>query len=280
MSQDPGELTRQGMVVGGGRDQEERGVETVLPYARGQRLGGRTFQCDATAVRSRGGMRAFALLDGIGDSEVVREWTRAQARLLAEGGLRHGEAYSAVRALHAVCAYEAQQPGAPEVGAVAVLAVMVPGRPVTLAWCGDARAYLYEPDGEGPVLLTRDHNQRQRALDAGQYAPPGWRHSVTSALGDLAPDPEIGEIALGQVDGGRLLLASDGAYEPVHDHSAEREWATALAAPTLVDAVRQLLDTTVWWTPEEADADNATVLVTDLPHLRTARGGDRAGGGV
>ncbi|MEU8893922.1 PP2C family serine/threonine-protein phosphatase [Streptomyces sp. NPDC048442] len=114
-------------------------MTVVVPYARGQRLGGRRFQCDATAVRSRGGARTFALLDGIGDSEVVQEWTRAQARFLAEGGLRHGEAYSALRALHAVCAYEAQQPGALEVGAVAVLAVLVPGKPVSLAWCGDAR---------------------------------------------------------------------------------------------------------------------------------------------
>ncbi|MGW7412738.1 hypothetical protein [Streptomyces sp. NPDC054863] len=58
-----------------------------------------------------------------------------------------------------------------EVAAVAVLAVRVPGKPITLAWCGDARAYLHEPDGEGPVLLTHDHNQRQRALDSGRYAP-------------------------------------------------------------------------------------------------------------
>ncbi|MFI5802056.1 hypothetical protein [Streptomyces sp. NPDC051561] len=106
-------------------------------------------------------MRAYALLDGIGDTLLVREWTRENAYFLAGDGIEHGEAYGALRAVSAVCAVGARRPGAAEVGAVAVLAVVVPGKPVTVAWCGDARACHQPAGGGAPVLLTRDHNLRQ-----------------------------------------------------------------------------------------------------------------------
>ncbi|WP_433544542.1 hypothetical protein ACQPZG_05095 (plasmid) [Streptomyces sp. CA-294286] len=70
-------------------------------YARWQGQGSRRFQYDATAVRTRDGVRSYALLDGIGDTLLVREWTREQARFLAQGGIQHGEAYGALRALFA-----------------------------------------------------------------------------------------------------------------------------------------------------------------------------------
>jgi hypothetical protein len=41
--------------------------------------------------------------------------------------------------------------------------------------------------------------------------------SVPSSLEDPDPNPQIGERELGSVAGCRLLLASDGAYEPFHD---------------------------------------------------------------
>jgi hypothetical protein len=148
-------------------------------------------------------VRSYGLLDGIGDTELVRKWTRENVRFLAEGGLEHGEAYGAPRALSAVGAVEARRPGAVEDGAVAVLAVVVPEKPVTIVWCGDARAYHQPAGGGDPVLLTRDHNMRQQALDAGRRnVPDDWRHVVHSHLADITttrpsgrPHSPPGEVA-------------------------------------------------------------------------------------
>ncbi|CAM5287254.1 serine/threonine protein phosphatase [Streptomyces spiroverticillatus] len=233
-------------------------------YARRQDQGSRRFQCDATAVRTRGGVRSYALLDGIGDTALVREWTRENTRFLAEGGIEHGEAYGALRALSAVCAVEARRPGAAEVGAVAVLAVVVPGKPVTIAWCGDARAYHQPAGGREPVLLTQDHNLRQQALDAGRRdVPDDWRHVVYSHLADTGDDPAIGQAALPTGSGGRLLLASDGAYECFHDYGQEAVLADVLQEITPARAVRRMLDFTAQWA--RSYADNATALIADLP---------------
>ncbi|MFF5475458.1 hypothetical protein [Streptomyces achromogenes] len=69
----------------------------VTSYATAQRPGDRAFQCDATAVfTAPDGTRAYALLDGVGDTPAVRSWTRTAARRLAhaaesadaEAGLR------------------------------------------------------------------------------------------------------------------------------------------------------------------------------------------------
>ncbi|WP_318199190.1 hypothetical protein [Streptomyces sp. SCL15-4] len=45
----------------------------VTSYATAQRPGDRAFQCDATAVcTAPDGTRAYALLDGVGDTAAVR----------------------------------------------------------------------------------------------------------------------------------------------------------------------------------------------------------------
>ncbi|MEU8893358.1 hypothetical protein [Streptomyces sp. NPDC048442] len=64
--------------------------------------------------------------------------------------------------------------------------------------------------------------------------------------------------------GCRLLLASDGAYEPFHGFALEEEFGRALAVPGPADAVPLLLlDAAARWAPDRAD--HASVLVTGLP---------------
>jgi serine/threonine protein phosphatase PrpC len=46
-----------------------------------------------------------------------------------------------------------------------VVAVKAPGKPLTVAWCGDSRAYLMERGIA--VRLTEDHNKRQSRTAAG-----------------------------------------------------------------------------------------------------------------
>ncbi|MEV7676725.1 hypothetical protein [Streptomyces sp. NPDC088752] len=71
----------------------------VKTHAVAQRPGDRMFQCDATAVCTMpGGARAYALLDGVGDTRPVRAWTRTAARRLARAAAGHSDAEVGLRA--------------------------------------------------------------------------------------------------------------------------------------------------------------------------------------
>ncbi|WP_329020351.1 PP2C family protein-serine/threonine phosphatase [Streptomyces sp. NBC_01601] len=235
----------------------------MRPYATAQLIGTRGNQCDAAAVftNRRTGARAYVLLDGIGSTAEVREWTRAAARRLARTAARRG-AEPGLRAVYD--AYAAERGGyGPK--AVAVVAVTRPGEPVEVAWCGDARAYLVANGTARKV--TDDHNLRR--------VFGGRRNIVTSCLGSSKTDDEVkyryGHAAIESVShpagNFRLLLASDGAYDPHED--ARRDLANLLTgAPRdaarrfATDAVTQALAASS--DPDDQHADNATCLVADL----------------
>lgn len=234
-------------------------------YAAAQLTGLRDNQCDATAVFTdrRTGARAYVLLDGIGDTVDVQEWTRAAARRLARTAARRGDAELGLRAVYDAYA----ERGGDGPNAVAVVAVTVPGMPMTIAWCGDARAYLVV-DGAAQKL-TDDHNLRR--------VFGGRRNIVTSYLGSAHTDDEVKyRFGHAAIESGshpaanvRLLLASDGAYDPHEDaghnlanlltgtprQAARRFNATAVTESL---AASRALD------PNRPYADNATVLVADL----------------
>ncbi|MDT0377259.1 mucin-2 [Streptomyces sp. DSM 42041] len=235
-----------------------------MAHAARQRIGNRSHQCDATATHTIDGTRAYALLDGIGSSSEVQEWTRATARRLATAAAACGSAETGLRALHAWAAAEEgrSDPWSDLPTACAVVAVHTPRRPLTVAWCGDARAYHLPAGGDTARLLTRDHNMRQVMLDNG-YPParirPGRRNIVVSYLGHTDGEPLIGNDITEPE--GRLLLASDGAYEPLADGCVPLE--PLLAAGDPATAARALVTTAIDNAPAKR-ADNATALVADL----------------
>lgn len=241
-------------------------MPTARTYAPAQLIGTRSHQCDATAVRTVDGLRAYALLDGIGSSDNVRDWTRTMARRLAAAAARMGDAESGLRRVHAAAAAEPDRsaPWADLPAAVAVVAIHEPGsRLLNIAWCGDARAYLYE-DGWARRLTT-DHNMRQELLDAGREPGRYARNTVTSYLGDTDPKPAIGAAGITLSSRGdgcpRLLLASDGAYEPIED--AHRDIGAFLYGAPVVSIARNLVDVATRLA-DPAHTDNATVLVAEL----------------
>ncbi|MCX4451730.1 hypothetical protein [Streptomyces sp. NBC_01789] len=100
-------------------------------------------------------------------------------------------------------------------------------------------------------------------IDHGITPGPYDRNLVTSYLGNTETSPEDGERDLiGSTVrplGGRLLLASDGAYEPLEDSA--RDLSQYLSgAPT--EAARTFVQAAVAHAP--ARADNATALVADI----------------
>ncbi|MFF8883856.1 PP2C family serine/threonine-protein phosphatase [Streptomyces flaveolus] len=128
-------------------------------YATAQHTGTDPGQCDATAVRtSPDGTRAYVLLDGIGRRETTHRWALGAARHIARTAAHRGSAESALRHVYNLCRQDAIHYGYSD-KAAAVVAVKPPGKPLTVAWCGDSRAYLMERGIA--VRLTDDHNKRR-----------------------------------------------------------------------------------------------------------------------
>ncbi|WP_327385043.1 PP2C family protein-serine/threonine phosphatase [Streptomyces sp. NBC_01207] len=233
------------------------------PHAVAALIGDRTHQCDATATdhNAATGATAFVLLDGIGSTPAVQKFTVEAAHRLASAAAHDGDAATALAAVHA--AYVRQPDPFNHHNACAVVAVTLPGKPLTVAWCGDARAYFLTPSG---VLsrLTVDHNMEQVALDAGRNPGPYDHNAVTSCLGDVATErrpghrPALGAVSLPQWRG-RLLLASDGAYRPLEQSGARLgNYLTG----TCEEAAHDVVESGVAMSPPHAD--NATALVADL----------------
>ncbi|MFD5491591.1 PP2C family protein-serine/threonine phosphatase [Streptomyces sp. NPDC127091] len=233
-------------------------------YATAQLIGDRSHQCDATAISTApSGARAYVLLDGIGSSDEVQAWTRRTARRLARAAATAGDALAGLTRIYDQAAEEPDRrhPFVELPAACAVVAVTRTDGTLTIAWCGDSRAYLLV-DGE-LEQLTVDHNMRQVRIDRGEPFGPRSRNQVTSYLGSTATEPEPGERPLlGSVQrpaNGRLLLASDGAYEPLEDSC--RDLAKLLDG-TPAEAARAFTRAAI--DHASAHADNATVLVADI----------------
>ncbi|MFD7980264.1 PP2C family protein-serine/threonine phosphatase [Streptomyces sp. NPDC059071] len=251
---------------------------TPRPYATAQTIGDRSHQCDATTITTTAeGVTAYALLDGIGSTEAVRKWTLAAAGNLSRTAAHAGDAAAGLRATYEQYAAEADRydPFAYEEMpmACAVVAVVAPGKPTTIAWCGDARAYAITADGQA-IRLTQDHNLR-RVWPPRNGHNGGNRNVITSCLGATETDaqterlhnhPAI-EAHMLPADPVRLLLASDGAYEPYED--AGRALAPLLTGTSLDAIARRFVDGAVETSraarSDDPYADNATVLITDIP---------------
>jgi PPM family protein phosphatase len=239
-------------------------------YATAQLIGDRSHQCDATAVHTApSGARAYVLLDGIGSSDEVRAWTRDAARKVARAAARRSDAEAGLRAVYDRYGANPDRQGPWGFGpkACAVVAVTAPGQPLTVAWCGDARAYILV---RGTVVrLTQDHNLRR------VYPPNdlhgGNRNIVTSCLGNYESDQEVkdryGHPAIEAVTRGpedcRLLLASDGAYEPIEDAGYQLSKFLIGDVDECAEAFVEHAVTTAR-AVEDPHADNATVLIADI----------------
>ncbi|MET8411705.1 protein phosphatase 2C domain-containing protein [Streptomyces sp. NPDC005195] len=232
-----------------------------MAHASAQLIGDRSHQCDATATATHSGARAYVLCDGIGSSDEVQAWTLTAARRIARAAARHADAETGLRAVydHYAAEPERSSPFTDLPNACAAVAVTVPGKPLTVAWCGDVRAYTLTPSGT-LRCLTADHNSRR--------VFGGSRNRVTSYLGATESDKECKaryqhpaiESATGPTGACRLLLASDGAYEPLEDSARDlTHYLTGTPKHAATDFVTAAID------HASSHADNATVLISDIP---------------
>lgn len=101
----------------------------------------------------------------------------------------------------------------------------VTGEQMYIGWCGDSRAYRFNPV-DGLKRLSRDHSYVQELVDAGSLSEDlafDHPHSniITRSLGDVnsVARPEIREYSLR--NGDIIMLCSDGLCGVLRDHEIE-----------------------------------------------------------
>jgi len=143
-------------------------------------------------------------------------------------------------------------------GSTVVLAWII-GEQVYVGWCGDSRAYRYNP-ASGLEQLSHDHSYVQELVDSGKLSPAlAFDHPnsniITRSLGDLRQEarPDVQRYPLNNND--VILLCSDGLSGVLRD--SEIESVIAANADSMEDC-RQAL----WTTSEQVGwTDNVTIAL-------------------
>jgi protein phosphatase len=217
--------------------------------------GRRGHNADATSGHSdpaSGGL-AYAVADGIGDSEPAAQAARRAADAAAREAahLGAGRAVAAARA-----ALEAWQPDDDRHQAGdAVLVTAAPrlGGGFTVAWAGDARACFW--DGTTLIRLTTDQTVAEYFRSHGQTPTARMEHVVTNSV-RLSKPSTIG-LAHAPSGPGRLVLTSDG----VHGRLTPEGFRLVVAGAGDPATTAALL---VAAALRAGGTDNATALVVDV----------------
>jgi protein phosphatase len=148
----------------------------------------------------------------------------------------------------------AGDPATEGMGSTAVI-LLIFGQIAKIAHVGDSRAYLYR-DGK-LRLLTKDHTQVQRFVDAGILAPEEARNHPSASLLERAIGHrptvamDIGsDLILNEGDG--ILLCSDGLSGYIDDREIE---AAMNDSSTPQETVNRLIDLAL----QKGGEDNVTV---------------------
>lgn len=120
--------------------------------------------------------------------------------------------------------YAAAHPETEGMGSTVVLSWII-GETVYVGWCGDSRAYCYNP-ANGLVRLSHDHSYVQELVDSNKISEEhAFNHPnnniITRSLGDSGENarPEVREYPLHSDD--MLLLCSDGLCGLLRDEEIE-----------------------------------------------------------
>lgn len=210
--------------------------------------GPRPAQCDAAALGTLPGTNAWAaaVVDGYGPHPDVPVAAERAARTAVRAGLSSGSAPAALgSAGRTFTTHDAD--GWPEPDAVGAVAVG-DDQGVVVAWTGDVRAYVLEPNGQDLRQLTDDHTEGTRlraAAAAGEPVvedPAEHDHIVTSTLGRLVVDPASMGAATHSGPWVAVVLTSDGVHDALEADKLRRIVATttdpAECAAALVAAAR------------------------------------------
>lgn len=145
---------------------------------------------------------------------------------------------------------------------------------------GDSRTYHIEADGRGGwdpssiIRVTKDHSQRQAAIDSGQMLPQdAWsipRNIITQCIGD--PDGIRPDFYAVQPRG-RFIICSDGLHGEAGDESIATVASRCAGPEEAVDSLIQLA-------LQCGRDDNITVIVVDVTDAGGHGDGGTDGGGT
>jgi len=191
---------------------------------------------------------AFAVADGIGDTEAAAH----AARLAAITAVRSAARSSRAGPHGVINAVLAAQEAVLDGDAVLVVATPLPPHVggYAVAWAGDCRAYHW--DGTSLTQLTADQTVAEYLRARGESVAPRLEHVVTNSV-RLARPHNLGLAITGGAPG-RLALTTDGVHRNLDDSQLaniiggtgdSRATATALVLAAL----------------HHGGADNATALV-------------------
>ena len=159
-------------------------------------------------------------------------------------------------------------------GSTIVMAWIV-GQEMTLCWCGDSRAYRFNPQS-GIELLSKDHSYVQELVDRkyisydDAFCHPD-NNLVTRSLGatNKPASPDIRLIKLNQSD--IILLCSDGLNGVLRDKKTYDREGTLIDGENIEDIIRDnsssLVDCrkALWTAAEKAGwYDNVTVAMCEI----------------
>ncbi len=111
--------------------------------------------------------------------------------------------------------YAFDHPETAGMGTTIVICWMLPSSPIAyIAWCGDSRCYVYNPN-DGLRPLTKDHSYVQQLVDKGEITEEEtFTHPdsnlITRGLGDVDCDALPDIVCYTPQSGDWLLLCSDG----------------------------------------------------------------------
>lgn len=225
----------------------------------------------------------LVLCDGVSatrDAEIASAVvSETVARCLGET-LQHGEVADPDRATTEAIAAGVTElkarsgpDGEDETPSTTVVAALVIGRELTIAWVGDSRAYWV--DEHGAVQLTHDHSWVNLVVGSGEMteeqalnAPQA--HAITRWLGADADEVSTPEVVHYHAEiSGTLLLCTDGLWnytitpETLAQRLQEQQGSDALSTAQAL----------VTYAKEQGGRDNITVAVLRLP-LPSATPGD------
>ena len=156
-------------------------------------------------------------------------------------------------------------------GSTIILAWIV-GDQLTVSWCGDSRAYRFNP-ANGLEMLSEDHSYVQELVKRGvltyeqTFAHPQG-NIVMRSLGDpnKAAEPETRQFSL--CNGDIILLCSDGLSGVLRDRPTFDDDNQLLPGDTIEDIMREHYDSLVqcrealWAAARRADwYDNVTAIL-------------------
>ncbi len=197
-------------------------------------------------------------MGGYGHGDVASDLVIEQLALLPHAPISCPHLVGALQAANSAIRRWAASANVAQMGAT-VVAALVDGGAVTIAWVGDSRAYCLR--GGELSQLTRDHSVVQELLDNGQLTPAAVRqhpqaHVVTRAIGAADRlDVETAEVAL--EPGDVLILCSDGLTDCV----AEAEIISCMKAVSTPEAAcRRLVAAAL----DHGAPDNVSVIVVRI----------------